>query len=179
MYSTVQINSEPIMPIGMSFCGFLASWGGVHPASKPRYAKNTMPAPVMTPVQPYSPRTPVFSGMKGDQLAALMAQTAPTMNRITTATLMNTITLLTLADSLIPMISNVVTMAMMSTAGRLNSAAACGSVAGSTPLATRPSSSCWVTTCQWPLVTSINSLPAAAESWGGMWIPRSARNETT
>ena len=35
MYSTVQITSEPRMPIGMSRCGFLASWAAVETASKP------------------------------------------------------------------------------------------------------------------------------------------------
>ena len=35
MYRTVQMRSEPMMPIGMSFCGFFASWAAVLTASKP------------------------------------------------------------------------------------------------------------------------------------------------
>src|SRR6266513_3820338 len=122
MYSTVQMSSEPMMPTGMSFCGFLASCAAVLTASNPMYAKNTMPAPVITPVQPNSPRFPVFGGMKGCQLAGFTACAAATINRRTTATLMNTMTLLTLADSLIPITSSVVTSAMMMMAGRLNTA---------------------------------------------------------
>ena len=34
-YSTVQMISEPRMPIGMSRFGFLASWAAVETASKP------------------------------------------------------------------------------------------------------------------------------------------------
>ena len=34
-YSTVQMASEPMMPTGMSFCGFLASCAAVETASKP------------------------------------------------------------------------------------------------------------------------------------------------
>ena len=35
MYSTVQIASEPRMPIGMSRCGFFASCAAVDTASNP------------------------------------------------------------------------------------------------------------------------------------------------
>ena len=35
MYSTVQISSDPMMPMGMSFCGFFASWAAVLTASNP------------------------------------------------------------------------------------------------------------------------------------------------
>ena len=76
----------------------------------------------MTPFQPYLPG-PSDGGKNGCQFAGLIACAAAMMNSTTTAPLMNTITLLTLADSLIPMTSNVVTMAMMMTAGRLKTAA--------------------------------------------------------
>src|SRR5207248_11512790 len=122
MYSTVQISSEPMMPIGMSFCGFFASCAAVLTASNPMYAKNTRPAPAITPVQPNAPRSPVLGGMKGCQLAGFTARTAATMKSRTTATLMKTMTLLTFADSLMPTTSRVVTIAMMITAGRLNTA---------------------------------------------------------
>src|SRR2546422_8531912 len=74
----------------------------------------------MTPLHPYSPG-PSGGGMNGCQLAGLIACVAPAMNRSTTATFTNTMTLLTLADSLMPMTSSVVMIAMMITAGRLRS----------------------------------------------------------
>src|SRR2546429_4751389 len=160
MYSTVQINSEPMMPIGMSGCGFFASCAAVLTASNPMYAKKTMAAPVKTPLQPNSPATgtpslTVCGGMKGCQLAALTACAANTMNSSTTATFTNTITLLKFADSLIPITSSVVTRAMMITAGRLKIA-----------VAVVPSAHCTAT-------------PRAAESEHGTLIPTSCRNDTT
>src|SRR5256886_5595099 len=154
MYSSVQINSDPIMPIGISFCGFFASWAAVLTASNPMYAKNTIPAPAMTPFQPYLPG-PSAGGMKGCQLALLIAWAAAIIKRMTTAPLMNTITLLTLADSLMPMTSKVVTMAMMMAAGRLKTAVTCV-----------PS---WQAT----------SVPRAAEMAQGKLMPTSCRNDTT
>src|SRR2546423_1976392 len=130
MYSTVQISSEPMMPIGISFCGFFASCAAVLTASNPMYAKKTRPAPAVTPVQPKAPRSPVLAGMKGCQLAGFTACAAATMKSSTTATLMNTMTLLTFADSLMPITNRVVTIAMMITAGRLNTA---GAVHGGAP----------------------------------------------
>ena len=91
-----------------------------------------MPAPVITPVQPNSPRVPVFGGMNGCQLAGFTACAAPKMNSSTTATFTNTITLLTLADSLMPMTSSVVMMPMITIAGRLKIAVTCASAFGST-----------------------------------------------
>ena len=35
MYSTVQMSREPMMPMGMSFCGFRASCAAVLTASNP------------------------------------------------------------------------------------------------------------------------------------------------
>src|SRR5207237_8499375 len=135
MYSTVQINSEPMMPIGMSFCGFFASCAAVLTASNPMYAKQAKPAPAITPVQPNAPRSPVFAGMKGCQLAGFTACAAAAMKSRTTATLMNTMTLLTFADSLMPITNSVVTIAMMITAGRLNTAGAVHCGATTTPAA--------------------------------------------
>src|SRR5207249_12228065 len=125
MYRTVQINSEPMMPIGMSRCGFFASCAAVLTASKPMYAKNTIPAPCMTPLQPNWPRTPVLGGMNGCQLAEFTTLAAPKMNSSTTATFTNTIMLFTVADSRIPITSSSVMMPMMMTAGRLKIAVTC------------------------------------------------------
>src|SRR5215471_11112793 len=99
MYNTVQISSEPMMPIGMSRWGFLASCAAVLTASKPIYAKNTKLAPRKMPDQPNSPQWPLFGGTKGCQLAELIARAAPRMNSTTTASFTNTIKLLNLADS--------------------------------------------------------------------------------
>src|SRR5690242_20771844 len=65
MYRTVQIISDPRMPNGKSFCGFLDSCAAVETASNPIYAKNTTLAPRMIPDQPYSPKCPRFFGMNG------------------------------------------------------------------------------------------------------------------
>ena len=52
MYKTVQIKSEPRIPIGISRSGFLVSWATVETASKPMKAKKTTPAPPRTPQSP-------------------------------------------------------------------------------------------------------------------------------
>src|SRR6266849_2560246 len=157
IYRTVQMRSEPMIPIGMSFCGFLASCAAVLTASKPIYAKNTIAPPVNTPLQPNSPATgtpslTVCGGMNGCQVAGLTAWAANTMNTNTTASLMRTITLLTLAGSRIPITRGVVPSAMMITAGKLQIAVTCGSVLGLTPLA--------------EMVWSRASLTAFQPSWG-------------
>src|SRR5437763_16507592 len=51
-YSTVQMTSEPRMPIGMSRFGFLASCAAVDTASNPMKAKNTTPAAPRMPMMP-------------------------------------------------------------------------------------------------------------------------------
>ena len=48
----VQIISDPKIPIGIPFCGSLASCAAVDTASKPIKAKNTTPAPLRIPLQP-------------------------------------------------------------------------------------------------------------------------------
>src|SRR5712664_2090304 len=154
MYRTVQMSSDPMMPIGMSRCGFFASCAAVLTASNPMYAKNTMPAPAMTPFQPNLP-PPSAGGMNGCQFAGLMACAAAMIKNTTTAPLMNTITLLTLADSLMPMTKRVVTIAMMMAAGRLKTAVT------------------WVPS--WHATTE----PRAADSAQGTLMPTSCRNETT
>ena len=60
-YSAVQIASDPRMPIGRSFLGFLASSAVVATTSKPMKAKKTIDAPAKTPVQPYWPGVPVMA----------------------------------------------------------------------------------------------------------------------
>ena len=49
MYITVQKASEPIIPLGRSLCGLIASSAAVETASKPTYAKKTKEAPARTP----------------------------------------------------------------------------------------------------------------------------------
>src|SRR5882672_4282793 len=160
MYNRVQMSSDPMMPIGMSRCGFLASCAAVLTASNPMYAKKTIAAPVKTPLHPNSPATgtpslTVCGGMNGCQLAGLTAWAANTMNSSTTATFTNTMMLLKFADSLIPMTSSVVTRPMMITAGRLKIA-----------VAVVPSGHCTAT-------------PRAAERAQGTLMPTSCRNDTT
>src|ERR687889_1491357 len=113
IYNSVQATNDPMMAIGMSFCGFLASWAAVVTESNPMYAKNTMAAPATTPLNPKCSRSPVLGGMNGCQLSGFTCPTASAMKSRTTATLMKTITLLTDADSLIPTTSRVVMTAMM------------------------------------------------------------------
>src|SRR5881628_3309464 len=64
--------------------------------------------------------------MNGFQFSELTACAAPKMKSSTTASLMNTMALLTVADSLMPTTSSVVTIAMMTTAGRLKMAVGAG-----------------------------------------------------
>src|SRR5688572_18871038 len=120
MYSTVQITSEPRMPMGMSLRGSLASWPAVETASKPMYAKNTIMAARMMPSMPYWSSTPVGSGMNGCQLSGFMKNAPTATNAMITETLIATMTLLTVADSDTPRTSSAVTASTMRTAGRLN-----------------------------------------------------------
>src|SRR2546426_5039759 len=163
----------------MSSCGFFASCAAVLAASNPMYAKTTIPAPVITPDQPNSPRVPVFGGMKGCQLAGFTACAAPMMKSSTTATFTNTMTLLTLADSLMPMTSSVVMMAMMMMAGRLNTAVTCGRVLGSMPRADTVCNSASVTAFQPWSGMWMSCVPRAAERAAGTSRPISCRNDTT
>src|SRR4051812_3857027 len=87
MYSTVQMTSEPRMPMGMSLRGSFASWPAVETASKPMYAKKTMVAARMMPSQPNWFSTPVGSGMNGCQLAGFTKNAPTTMNAMITVTL--------------------------------------------------------------------------------------------
>src|SRR5438132_13442042 len=93
--------------------------------------------------------------MNGCQLAGLIAWAAPPMNSSTTATFTKTMTLLTFADSLMPMTSSVVMIAMMITAGRLKTA-----------VMVDPSA-------------RVTAVPRAADSAGGTVIPMSLRHEKT
>src|SRR6266568_1163367 len=148
-----------------------------------------MPAPVIIPLQPKWPELPVFAGMNGCQLAELMARAAPAMNSNTTKTFTKTIRLLNEADSLMPMTSSTVTTKMMRTAGRLKIALTCESVAGSVPRALICSAKRAPNAVQPAFILSaaanaagmsINSVPRAAESWGGTMIPKSEeRNHVT
>src|SRR5256886_4454265 len=104
---------------------------------------------------------------------------APMMNSSTTATFTNTMMLLTLADSLMPMTSSVVMMAMMMMAGRLNTAVTCGRVFGSIPRADTVCSSASVTAFQPCSGMWISCVPRAAERAAGTSKPTSCRNDTT
>src|SRR6266705_2542265 len=113
-----------------------------------------MPPPATTPSQPKWP-DPSAGGMNGCQLAGFTECAANAMNSTTTASLMKTITLLVVADSLMPMTSSVVTRAMITTAGRLNTAVML------VPSGQR------------------TTVPRAADSAHGTSRPISCRNDTT
>ena len=51
-YSTVEMTSAPMIPIGRSRCGLRASSAVVEAVSKPTYEKKMMAAPCNTPLQP-------------------------------------------------------------------------------------------------------------------------------
>src|SRR5262249_53019930 len=80
------------------------------------------------PLQPYSPKFPLFGGMNGCQFAGSMNIAPVPITVSTTPSLSTTMTALTVADSLTPKMSSAVTAAVTSTAGRLNTA-----VTGSAP----------------------------------------------
>src|SRR5690242_1627976 len=110
MYKIVQTVSDPRIPIGMSFCGFLASCAAVDTASNPIYAKKTTLAPRSTPDQPNDPNDPVFGGRNVCQLACetsgcfMTKGSATAMNVSTANSFTNTMPVLKFADSLIPII---------------------------------------------------------------------------
>src|SRR5438093_99315 len=111
--------------------------------------------------------------MKGCQLAGFTALAASAMNTSTTATLTSTMTSLKLADSLTPITSSVVTMATMSTAGRLKIAEVNGPPAIVAQVAPAAAAT------GLPPASGTQS-PCAAASSGGMWIPRFfPTNDTT
>ena len=60
---TVQMMSEPMMPIGMSRFGFLHSSAHVETASKPMYAKKMIAAPVEMPAKPFGANGCQFAGL--------------------------------------------------------------------------------------------------------------------
>jgi len=94
MYSTVQINSEPNDPDGMSFADSSLPAPRVLTASKPIVGEEPMAPPVNTPLHPKRNRarghrpSPSVEEMKRCQLAELTACAANAMNNSTTATLM-------------------------------------------------------------------------------------------
>src|ERR1700722_12838591 len=71
------------------------------------------------PLQPNSPKLPLFCGMNGTQCPRSMYMAPTTITTQTTNSLKTTITLLTQADSLVPTISNAVSATTTSTAGIL------------------------------------------------------------
>ena len=113
-YSTVQITSDAMIPIGRSRRGFFASSAVVDTASKPMYAKKTTAAPLMTPDQAY--------GMKGVQFAGSTYQKPATRKKSTAAILIVTMTALNFALSRIPTIRRTMIASTISIAGRLMSA---------------------------------------------------------
>ncbi len=80
-------------------------------------------------MNPNSPNSPAFGGMKGCQLAVLMKPIPATTNSSTTAILTNTIAVFTLADSRMPLTSTIVTSRTTIMAGTLMIAVVCGSAA--------------------------------------------------
>ena len=59
----MQIASEPIIPIGMSFWGFRHSSAAVETASNPMYAKKISAAPEPIPAHPFGANGCQFSGL--------------------------------------------------------------------------------------------------------------------
>ena len=57
--------SEPRMPTGMSRCGFLRLLRGRRDGVEADIGEEHHAAPRITPLQPNSPKAPVFGGMKG------------------------------------------------------------------------------------------------------------------
>ena len=106
----------------MSRCGLRASCADVDTASKPMYAKKITPAPRRTPLQPYSPKVPVFGGMNGCQFAGSMNIAPAPITISRSAILSTTMTAFTDADSRTPMISSAVTATVIATAGTLKTA---------------------------------------------------------
>ena len=116
----VQISNEPSMPIGIFFRGFLVSCAAVLIASKPKKAKNTIAAPRNMPDQPYSPNVPVFSGINGVRLSALMYLKPMMIKSNTTETLSITKKSLNLELPFVPRIKMSESKTMSKVAGRLN-----------------------------------------------------------
>jgi hypothetical protein len=125
-YSTVQITSDPRMPIGMSRAGFLVSCAAVDTASKPMKAKNTTPAAPRTPITPpngwVTPSGVVYvvaAGMNGTWLAGFMNPQPMPITISTIATFVMTMTPLTNADSAVPRMRIADRQNRMNTAGIL------------------------------------------------------------
>src|SRR3954468_4048046 len=117
---TVQMASDPRMPIGMSRAGLRASCAAVETASKPIYAKNITPAPRSTPLQPNCPNAPRFGGMNGVRFARFTYDAPATTNTTSTTDLIATSNVFVSADCLMPITSSEATTRTMSAAGRLN-----------------------------------------------------------
>src|SRR4029453_10087880 len=139
-YRTVQMASDPRMPIGMSRWGLRVSSAVVATTSKPMKAKNTIAAPKAMPSQPKasgsSPKRTSNSGrpastalaalgasagggMNGLQLAVLILTAPAAMNRNTTASLMDTMTALKRGLSFTPRIIPPVSSSTIAPAVRL------------------------------------------------------------
>src|SRR5215813_839746 len=115
MYSSVQISSDTMMPIGKSRCGFFASCAVVDTASNPMYAKKMYAAPAPIPPNPYGAK--LCQSLPHDAVETYLAP-SPITNS-TTETLITTIVALKLALSLMPMHSTKVMISAMTNAGRL------------------------------------------------------------
>ena len=83
-----------MIPIGMSRCGRFVSSAVVETASKPMNAKNTIAAPLITPVNPF--------GMYGCQFPGFTMKPPKEMTKTTTATFRTTMAVFALALSRIP-----------------------------------------------------------------------------
>ncbi len=113
------------------------------------------PAPRRTPLHPYSPNSPVFSGRNGLQLAGSTARAAATTKRRSTVSFTTTTAAFALEDSRIPRTRKALTTRTTKAAGALKTAS--------------------------PMLPSgrTTGVPAAAVRVGGSWRPRSARKLTT
>src|SRR5918995_7394870 len=107
-YRTVEISTVPSRPIGTVRCGLRDSPAAVETASKPTYAKNTTPAPRITPEAPKSPKSPSLAGTNGVQLELSTANAPTATNSSSTTILSATIALFTPADWRVPTTSSAV-----------------------------------------------------------------------
>ena len=83
-----------MMPMGMSRCGRFVSSAVVETASNPMNAKNTIAAPLITPVKPF--------GIYGCQFPGFTMNPPYEITNTTTATLIITIIVFVFALSRIP-----------------------------------------------------------------------------
>src|SRR5262245_17847051 len=106
--------SDAMIPVGISFWGFLASSEAVETASNPMYEKKMIAAPAPIPFIPLGEKDGVVHCVVWTKL------TPTAMNSRMIPILIETISVLTHAVSVVPMTRSQVTTMTISAAGRLN-----------------------------------------------------------